>query len=178
MKLSLSNPLQQAAVLVLVFLGNTSFYVRKYDAANMYLVCDKSDYSLTLYDDDGWLVRYPVVFGSNDQSDKMMEGDKRTPEGTFTINSKRVHNKWSRFMGIDYPNAESYRKFKQRKENGTIPKSAKIGGSIGIHGTWPNDNDSVENYYNWTLGCISMRNEDVQELYRWIGVGTTIVIQK
>jgi murein L,D-transpeptidase YafK len=33
----------------------------------------------------------------------MMQGDRKTPEGTFTIADKRIHNKWCRYMSLDYP---------------------------------------------------------------------------
>ena len=56
---------------------------------------------------NNWLVTYPVVFGSKDMGDKMVEGDRKTPEGTFHIVAKRPHAKWDRFMAIDYPNAET-----------------------------------------------------------------------
>src|SRR4029079_6735500 len=49
------------------------------------IIVDKSDYSLSVYDDKGWYATYPVVFGNNSLQDKKMEGDKLTPEGTFHI---------------------------------------------------------------------------------------------
>jgi len=170
--------LTQVTVIAILFVTSSSFYTRTFTKTTRYLVCDKSDYSLTLFDDNGWLVKYPVVFGKDDLGDKLYEGDRRTPEGTFTIINKRVHEKWSRYMGIDYPTAESYAKFNQRKANGTIPKTARIGGSIGIHGTWPREDYAVDQYKNWTLGCISMKNEDVKELFAMLPVGTKLVIQK
>src|ERR1700738_1881282 len=72
------------------------------------IVIDKSDYELTVYDEKGWYATYPVVFGNNSLGDKKMEGDRNTPEGTFHILSKRVHDKWDRFMSLDYPNKESF----------------------------------------------------------------------
>lgn len=81
----------------------------------VYVVVDKSDYELKVYDDEGWYATYPVVFGSKDLSDKMMEGDKRTPEGTFKIISKRPHQKWHKMLMLDYPNKESWAKFNERK---------------------------------------------------------------
>ena len=54
-----------------------------------YIIIDKSDYELKVYDSEGWYATYPVVFGSKDQSDKYMEGDKRTPEGRFKILLKK-----------------------------------------------------------------------------------------
>jgi len=81
-------------------------------------------------------------------------------------------------MMLDYPTKVDYDKFNQRKASGQIPKAAKIGGSIGIHGTWPHEDWAVENLQAWTQGCVSMKNEDVQELYNMIGTGTLVIIQK
>lgn len=145
---------------------------------NVSIIIDKSDYELSVYDAKGWYATYPVVFGNNSLEDKKMEGDKNTPEGSFRIVSKRVHEKWNRFLAIDYPTAESWDKFKKRKERGEIPSSAGIGGAIGIHGTWPNEDFVIDKYKNWTLGCISMKNADVQEIYNFTPVGTKVVIRK
>lgn len=144
----------------------------------VYIIVDKSDYELHVYDAKGWYATYPVVFGSNPLEDKKMEGDRRTPEGTFRIASKRVHDKWSRFMHIDYPNKESIEKFRKRKERGEIPSSARIGGAIGIHGTWPNEDYQIDRFKNWTLGCISMKNIHVAELYAFVPAGTQVTIKK
>ena len=121
---------------------------------------------------------YPVVFGNNSLEDKKMEGDKNTPEGSFRITTKRVHDKWCRFLAIDYPTKESIEKFKRRKQNGEIPANAKIGGGIGIHGVWPHEDFVIDRYKNWTLGCISMKNEHVTEIYQFTGVGTKVTIKK
>jgi murein L,D-transpeptidase YafK len=145
---------------------------------NISIIIDKSDYELSVYDEKGWYATYPVVFGNNSLADKKFEGDKNTPEGTFTINSKRVHEKWCRFLSIDYPNEESRKKFAERKKKGEIPANAGIGGSIGIHGTWPHEDFVIDHYKNWTLGCISMKNDDVTELYNYTGTGTKVTIRK
>jgi murein L,D-transpeptidase YafK len=142
------------------------------------IVIDKSDYELSVYDDKGWYATYPVVFGNNSLGDKKMQGDNQTPEGLFHIQSKRVHEKWCRFMGLDYPTAESRQKFEERKKRGEIPANAKIGGSIGIHGTWPHEDFVIDRYKNWTEGCISMKNGDVSELYAFTRAGTTVSIRK
>lgn len=144
----------------------------------VYVVVDKSDYELKVFDDEGWYATYPVVFGSKDLSDKLMEGDKRTPEGTFKIISKRPHEKWHKMLMLDYPNAESWAKFKQRKASGKIPAKAKIGGGIAIHGTWTNDDIVVDVYTNWTNGCVSLKNSDLDDLEAYLPVGTKVVIQR
>ena len=142
------------------------------------IIIDKSDYELSVYDDKGWYATYPVVFGSNGLEDKKMEGDKKTPEGSFRIISKRVHEKWYRFLALDYPSKESWEKFNQRKQKGEIPPSASIGGAIGIHGTWPNEDFIIDKYKNWTLGCVSMKKNDVLEIYGYTPIGTRVVIRK
>lgn len=144
----------------------------------MYIVIDKRKYELSVYDAQGWYATYPVVFGNNTLDDKKMEGDRNTPEGAFKINQKNVHSKWYRFMGIDYPTKESLDKFNRRKQKGEIPSWAKPGGAIGIHGTWPGEDAVVDRYNNWTLGCISMKRADVQDLYSYVPVGTPVTIRK
>jgi murein L,D-transpeptidase YafK len=139
----------------------------------------KSKYELQIYDSSGeWLVTYPVVFGNKDMGDKMMEGDRKTPEGVFHIAMKRKHEKWNSFLSIDYPTAESYQRFNQRKAKGQIPTSARIGGSIGIHGTWPHEDFAVDTYQNWTEGCISTKNNFIQEIFSMLPVGTTVEIRR
>jgi murein L,D-transpeptidase YafK len=144
----------------------------------IYIIIDKSDYELSVYDSKGWYGTYPVVFGNNSLEDKKMEGDRNTPEGTFHISSKKIHDKWYRFMALDYPNEESREKFIQRKQRGEIPANARIGGGIGIHGTWPHEDFVIDRYKNWTLGCISMKRDDVEELYNFTPVGTKVIIRK
>ncbi|HMG67800.1 MAG TPA: L,D-transpeptidase [Chitinophagaceae bacterium] len=145
---------------------------------SVYIVIDKSDYELNVYDEKGWFATYPVVFGNNSLDDKKMEGDRNTPEGVFHIISKKIHEKWDRFMALDYPTKESYEKFRLRKMRGEIPANARIGGGVGIHGTWPHDDYIIDRYNNWTMGCISMKNNDVEDLYSYLPVGTRITIRK
>ncbi len=142
------------------------------------VVVIKANYELKVYDQDGWFGTYPAVFGSKSLDDKMMEGDRRTPEGTFHIASKRPHEKWDKMMLIDFPTKADLDKFNQRKAQGLIPRNAKIGGGIAIHGTWPHDDMAVDLYQNWTNGCISLKNEDVDELYDLLPIGTTVEILK
>lgn len=142
------------------------------------IVVEKSKYELHVYDAKGWYATYPVVFGNNSLADKCMEGDRCTPEGTFRIVNKRSHEKWSRYMGLDYPTRESLLRFQELKRRGAIPKNASPGGGVGIHGTWPQDDYMIDRYSNWTNGCISMKNNDMRDFYNYVPVGTTVTIKK
>jgi murein L,D-transpeptidase YafK len=165
-------------VLLILLANSTSFISLRKTFNSYYIIIDKSDYELSVFDQKGWLATYPVVFGNKDLGDKLMEGDRKTPEGTFYIVNKKVHEKWHKFMMLDYPTQDSYNKFNQRKAAGIIPANAKIGGGIGIHGTWPREDFAVDSYQNWTWGCISMRNRDVDELFNMVPVGTMVTIRK
>ena len=151
---------------------------RSKPVGELYLIVDKSDYELKVYDAEGWYATYPVVFGNKDLSDKLIEGDRRTPEGTFKILSKKPHQKWHKMFMLDYPTPESWAKFKDRKAKGIIPQSAKIGGGIAIHGTWPHDELVVDDFTNWTNGCVALKNEDLDELDGIVDIGTKVIIQR
>lgn len=143
-----------------------------------YIVIDKSSYELKVYDDKGWYATYPCVFGSNDLRDKFRQGDKRTPEGNFKVILKRKNAKWAYELLLDYPNEDSYQKFRNRKGKGVIPANAQIGGGIAIHGTRPQEEWTVDYYQNWTDGCISLKYSEARDLYSYIPVGTPVTIMK
>jgi len=143
-----------------------------------YIIIDKSDYELKVYDDQGWYATYPVVFGSSDLNDKYMEGDKRTPEGKFTVLLKKIHPKWGPELLLNFPNEESIRKFYDRQQRGLIPRNAKIGNGIAIHATRPEEEWTVDYFQNWTDGCVSLKYTEAKDLYSYIPAGTPVTIQK
>lgn len=143
-----------------------------------YIIVDKSDYELRVYDDEGWYATYPVVFGSNDLNDKFMEGDKRTPEGEFKVLLKKIHPRWGPELLLDYPNKESINKFKDRLNKGLIPQNAKIGSGIAIHATRPGEEWTIDYFQNWTDGCVSLKYSEARDLYKYIPAGTPVTIQK
>lgn len=152
--------------------------VNNIDVNNISILIDKSDYKLTILADSIIIKEYPVVFGGNSEDDKLMQGDQCTPEGSFKIISKYPHKNWTKFIWINYPNDDSRKKHQQAKDDGKIPKDANIGGEIGIHGV-PDDMDMlIDLKQNWTLGCISLKNKDVDEIYPYINNNTIIFIQK
>lgn len=117
---------------------------------------------------DRVLKTYPCVLGQSPVGDKFHQGDRRTPEGRFTFRSKRVHAEWHKFIWVDYPNAESWRRFNDRQAKGLIPRGKDIGGEIGIHGVPEGKDHWIEAGADWTWGCIALRNADVDEIYPYI----------
>lgn len=137
----------------------------------------KSDYELSLWFGNTKLKNYPVVLGFNPIDDKRREGDGCTPEGFFKIKDKYPHKSWSKFIWISYPTADSYRKHNDAKQKGKISKSAKIGGDIGIHGVPDGCDYMIDDKENWTLGCISLKTKDINEIYDIFSKVTVIEIR-
>jgi murein L,D-transpeptidase YafK len=149
-----------------------------FEKVKLEILIDKSEYILSLISDSVILKQYPIVLGQNPIDEKLMQGDMCTPEGNFKILSKSIHPIWKRFMLIDYPNEESLAKIKVAKEIAKLPKESKPGGEIGIQGV-QNDSDYLIDYkVNWTLGCISMKNQDIIEIFDYVDVGTKVIIVK
>lgn len=123
---------------------------------------------------------YPVVFGKDPVWAKLYEGDNRTPEGTYRIQTKYYHPYWSRFMLLDYPTSVNWEVYEWSRTRGLLPRGrngvAGIGSAIGIHGS--PDESLNQRGVNWTRGCISLLNRDVDELYDLVPVGARVVIER
>ncbi len=148
--------------------------IDKLDKTKVSILVEKSKYRLTVYYDRQPIKSYSVVFGGNPVDDKLKEGDKSTPEGVFKIKDFYPHASWSKFLWLDYPNKYSWRKHFQAKLNGKINWHDRVGSEIGIHGT--PDNSLIDKKLNWTLGCVSLKNEDINELYQLVQKGTQVEI--
>jgi murein L,D-transpeptidase YafK len=140
------------------------------------VVVHKSSRKLTLYRGLTPLKTYKIVLGNDPYNDKLRQGDNCTPEGVYRVVCKYPHQKWSYFILLDYPNTQNWLKFGRAKKAGRLPLEADIGGAIGIHGT----EDASKNLSgtNWTKGCVSLLNRDLEEIYPLINEKTLVVINK
>jgi len=142
------------------------------------LVVDKTCRTLNLYQYGKLAKSYPIVLGRK-PGRKLYEGDRRTPTGLYMIIAKDHHRRWSRFMLLDYPTAHDVNRYWKNVSAGVVPKRGNgypgVGGEIGIHGT---DKETFNRVgINWTFGCISLFNPDVQELYAVVSIGTLVYIK-
>ncbi|MEK2688785.1 L,D-transpeptidase family protein [Bdellovibrio sp. GT3] len=121
------------------------------------------------------LKSYDVAFGGAPFGHKQFEGDNKTPEGTYLIDSKNPESLYYRGLHINYPNKADRAYAKS--------KGKSAGGDIMIHG-FPNDPTknalvtAVHPFYNWTQGCIAVTNLEIEQLYMMTGKGTTVEICK
>ena len=150
--------------------------LKKLDKKAIAIVIEKSKYKLTVYYQHKPIKSYAIVLGANPKDDKLREGDKRTPEGLFHIKELYYHSEWSKFILLDYPTQDSWRKFSLAKSRGEVKANDDIGGEIGIHGVEKGKDWIIDRKINWTWGCISLKNKDVDEIYPLLQKGTTIEI--
>jgi len=144
-------------------------------------VC-KSTGIMTVFDGGHPVKSYRVISGAK-PGDKEAEGDKRTPEGVFHVVLRNPKSKYVLSLGLDYPNAEDAdrglkAKLINRKQYDAIidainrgkqpPWHTRLGGEIMIHG--------AKGDRTGTLGCISMDDNAIRELYRRIGLGVEVEI--
>lgn len=142
------------------------------------IVVNKQHYNLEVYYRRKMIRSYKAVFGPRPMENKIMAGDRCTPEGWFTIKNKNPYSKYDRFMLLNYPDDSAVARFNRLKEKGSVPKSANIGGDIGIHGIWKGGDDMIEMGVCWTDGCVALKNKDIEELYTFVGLGTRVYIRK
>jgi len=134
------------------------------------LVLEKGKRRLTAYAKGKPVRVYLVALGENPVGHKEFEGDKRTPEGSYSIDDKNPNSAYHRNLGISYPNDAD----RARAEK--LGKSP--GGDIKIHGLAPEfaDVGRFHRLTDWTLGCAAVTNEEIEELFQHTPVGTPIDI--
>jgi murein L,D-transpeptidase YafK len=135
------------------------------------IVVAKADRTLTLYRGAQVLRTYQVALGRNPVGPKDQEGDGRTPEGVYVIDSRNVQSAFHRSLHISYPNADDRRRAAARR--------LRPGGAIMIHGL-PNGLGAVGGAHrlrDWTEGCIAVTNSEIEEIWRLVPNGTRIEIR-
>jgi lipoprotein-anchoring transpeptidase ErfK/SrfK len=151
------------------------------DPANWAVNVFKKQQALIVYYKGRLFKRYDAVFGrALDLGAKQWAQDRRTPEGVYTIIEKYPSARFKWFLRLNYPNLEDRVRYETMKVNGVVPvdadgKSPTVGSAIGIHGTdVPILNSG---HINWTTGCISVENNDIDDLDRLLPVGTVVIIK-
>lgn len=136
------------------------------------IVVFKEQRRMLIYNKGKELKSYSISLGKNPVGHKQKEGDKKTPEGLYTINGRNPNSKFHLSLRISYPDKKD---IDNAKFNGFEP-----GGDIMIHGL-PNNMSLLEDYYlntDWTDGCIAVSSEEIEELWNVIPDNTPVFINK
>jgi murein L,D-transpeptidase YafK len=135
------------------------------------LVVSKSERTLTLERDGRPIRTYLVALGSRPAGHKQREGDRRTPEGVYAIDARNPDSAYHLSLRISYPNDQDRLR---AAANGVNP-----GGEIMIHGMGgaATKVSALHPRFDWTDGCVAVTNEEMDEIWRLVDVGTPIEIK-
>jgi hypothetical protein len=138
------------------------------------LLIDKLNYFLEVRDGGRMKKRFPIALGREPRKRKLHMDRASTPEGVYQITSEQPQATFYKAFDIDYPNTADRARYAIARETGTMRHSGggypPIGGGIQIHGQGIGT--------NWTMGCIALRNEDIDELFAHprIGTGMPVIV--
>lgn len=134
------------------------------------IIVYKSKREMLVYNGDKLLKTYKISLGNTPIGHKQFEGDGKTPEGIYTINDKNPNSAYHKNLGVSYPNEADIEYAK------SFNKSA--GGDIKIHGLKNGLGYIGKLHLNsdWTLGCIAVTNEEIDELFEYVKIGSPIEI--
>lgn len=135
------------------------------------VVVSKSESRLYLERAGKRFASFKVAFGGAARGHKRQEGDERTPEGKYVLDSKNAGSAFHRSIHISYPNAADRATAKAR---GVSP-----GGDVMIHGQkngwgWL---APVTQLFDWTDGCVALTNPDMDRVWDAVDAGTPIEIK-
>jgi murein L,D-transpeptidase YafK len=161
----------RTSILLLVVLA-TCFLLPAVETPQAYkIIIVKSQRTMTLMRGDKVLKTYKVSLGTVPVGPKQIQGDHKTPEGSYVINGKKPGSRFHLALHISYPSPAD--RARARK------LGASPGGDIMIHGLgrefaslgplqWKTD---------WTDGCVAVTNEEIDEIWRLVPVGTSVEIR-
>jgi murein L,D-transpeptidase YafK len=135
------------------------------------VVVEKSARKLSVLSRGVPVKSYRVSLGGQPVGPKQQEGDMKTPEGLYVIDSRNPHSDYHLSLHISYPAPEDVRRAAAR---GVSP-----GRDIMIHGL-PNGigwMGVAHRLKDWTAGCIAVTDEEIEELWRIIPDGIPIEIK-
>lgn len=148
------------------------------------VIFDRSDHMLEVWS-NGQKIYTCLGTSSKNDGDKVQQGDSRTPLGEFYICQKNTQSQYYKSLGLSYPDIphaqaglengiigqEDYNRIVSAIEQGiTPPWDTALGGEIMIHGE--------RNMQDWSQGCITISNEDIDAIWPLVEVGTAVIVQE
>jgi murein L,D-transpeptidase YafK len=135
------------------------------------ILIEKKERRLALISKSKVLKSYKIALGGNPNGPKERQGDNKTPEGMYSIDSRNRDSRYHLSLRVSYPNEKDK---KRAKELGVSP-----GGDIMIHGikngfSWAGD---LHTEIDWTKGCIAVTDEEIEEIDRLAPNGTVVEIR-
>ena len=135
------------------------------------IVVEKSARKLSIFQNGQRLKSYPVALGRNPVGAKEQEGDNKTPEGIYNIDSRNPQSDFHLGLHISYPSAVDQARAAERGVN--------AGFDIMLHGIQNGRGwiGAFHRLHDWTAGCIALTDEEIEELWRVTPDGTIVEIR-
>lgn len=130
------------------------------------IVVHKAERRMFLLHGNEVLKAYDIGLGGNPVGHKQFEGDNKTPEGAYVISHRNPKSAYHLSLGISYPN-DADRAY--AKAQGKQP-----GGDIFIHGRGDGKGRRAG---DWTVGCIAVKDREIEDIYAMVKPGTPIFIK-
>jgi len=146
------------ATMMLLLMAQPQAFASDFPIADRVIV-EKASRKLYLLKDGKSFRIFDIALSMFPTGSKLKEGDQRTPEGQYMLDTRKTDSDYFLSIHISYPNASDMR---QAKAKGVDP-----GGQIMIHGQ-PNSPTYSEAYYDkedWTNGCIAVSNSDMIDIW-------------
>ena len=135
------------------------------------IVVEKSARRLAVFRDGNRMKTYRIAVGRNPVGAKQEEGDMKTPEGMYKIDSRNPQSSFHLALHLSYPTDEDDKR--------AAAHGVSAGSDIMIHGI-PNGRGWIGAFHrwkDWTAGCIAVTDEEIEELWRVTPESTTIEIR-
>jgi murein L,D-transpeptidase YafK len=135
------------------------------------IVVEKSPKRLSIFRDGNHIKSYQIALGRNPVGAKQEEGDMKTPEGIYKIDSRNAQSSFHLALHISYPSDED--------DKCAAARGVSAGSDIMIHGIQNGRGwiGAFHRWTDWTAGCIALTDEEIEELWRVAPDGTTVEIR-
>jgi len=134
------------------------------------IIVHKKEHTMELMHAGQVIRTYKIALGRNPVGPKQREGDFRTPEGVYVIDSRNAKSQCHRSLHISYPNAAD----RERARKLGVPP----GGNVSIHGILNGYRylGAAHRRWDWTYGCIAVTDQEIEEIWKLVDNGTPIEI--
>ena len=135
------------------------------------VVVHKKERTLLLLRQGKVIKTYKVALGGVPVGPKERQGDHKTPEGLYILDSRNPHSQFYKSIHISYPS--------ERERSAARQKGVSPGGDVFVHGlpkgyAWVG---AAHREKDWTDGCIAVTNQEMDEIWVAVANGTPIEIR-
>lgn len=132
------------------------------------IVVNKNARQMFFFSGPSVIAAYNIGLGNEPVGHKQFSGDGKTPEGLYYIDRRNPDSRYHLSLGVSYPNVQD--------AAFALSQGQNAGGDIFIHGQGPEGQALAPMRRDWTAGCISVTDAEIEDIYAMIRDGTPIQI--